>query len=483
MKVLTAALLFSAVIFGLFVLLGASLITMTNLLDKEAQEIATAGASIGTAQALKSELLIHNRNSFLYSLNRNPSRLESGRVLRAAISDLLERMKQLANHQQEQAILAKLEMGIASYLETLDRLETSGRSAVDQYNEVRKDVDQTLAVADKLIGFNESQMEQLIDTVGERNRTADRIGFLLLATGGAVLLALTGMMFFFIALPLKNASATISRFGSGNSAVRVNPARLAEIRQIGSSFNSMADRLEEKQKEQLRFIAAIAHDLRNPLHSMSVASALLVRKGVDQDHELASIIQRQVKNLDRMVGDLLDTTRIEAGHIDLRLSVHDMNCLIRDSVQLQGAGSDMHRFHIEVPDEPVFCLCDGGRVSQVINNLVSNAIKYSPNGGNVTVKAYREKEDIVITVSDQGIGIAPEELDNLFTPFYRTKATRGTIPGIGLGLSASRHIVESHGGRLTVDSKPGAGSTFCMTLPARPEETPLSPEADIRRTT
>jgi two-component system, OmpR family, sensor histidine kinase MtrB len=424
MKLKTAALLFCTVIFGLFVLLGASLIKITSLLDREARDIATAGTSINTAQELKSQLLTHNRNAFLYSLNKNPNRLESGKVLRAEIANLLERMRRLANHEREKTILDVLETEIAYYLEKLERLEISGLTAVDQYNEARKDVDMTLAAVDTLIEFNESQMRQLTGIVGKRNRTADSIGFLILALGSAVLLALTGMML------------------------------------------SMADRLQEKQKEQLRFIAAIAHDLRNPLSSMSMASELLVRKGAEQDRGLADIILRQVKNLDRMTGDLLDTTRIEAGHIDLKLSLHDINALVSDSVQLHRAGSDLHRLRVEIPGEPVFCLCDGGRVSQVINNLISNALKYSPNGGDVTVRLRREKEQIVVAVSDQGIGIAPEELDNLFTPFYRTRATRGTIPGIGLGLSASRRIVESHGGRLKVDSKPGAGSTFYMILPA-----------------
>lgn len=467
MKVRTATLLFAAVIFGLFVLLGVSLTKMTSLLDREAKDIATAGTSISAAQELKSYLLIHNRNAFLYSLNGNPGRLESNLVLRREITRLLARMRRLVTQPGEQAVFAELETEIASYLEKRDRLDAAGLSAIDQYTEVRKDVDQTLAVVDRLIEINEEQMDLLINRVENQNRMADRIAFLLLAIGGVVLLTLIGTMFFYIAQPLKAAASTISRFGSGNDAVRVQPARLAEIRQIGASFNAMADRLEEKQKEQLRFIAAIAHDLRNPLNSMSMASELLVRKCSPEDKKWADTILRQVKNLDRMVGDLLDTTRIEAGRVDLQLSVHDMNALITDSVQLHKAGSDLHRFIVETPDEPVFCLCDGGRITQVINNLISNAVKYSPNGGDVTVQARRDEDEIRISVSDQGIGIAPEEVDNLFTPFYRTKATRGTIPGIGLGLSASRHIVESHGGKLRVQSNPGAGSTFYFTLPAR----------------
>jgi two-component system, OmpR family, sensor histidine kinase MtrB len=186
------------------------------------------------------------------------------------------------------------------------------------------------------------------------------------------------------------------------------------------------------------------------------------------------------------VGDLLDTTRIESGHIDLRLSVHNVNALIEDSVRLHSAASRLHRFNVEIPDQSLLCRCDAGRIFQVINNLLSNAIKYSPNGGTVRIGARREQEEIVVSVSDEGIGIAPGDFDNIFTPFLRTSATRDTIPGIGLGLSASRHIIESHGGRMSVESEPGAGSTFYFTLPARTGETaayappPQSPDETAR---
>jgi two-component system sensor histidine kinase MtrB len=471
MNVKNAALLFASLIFGLFVLMGVSLMHMTNLLDGGAKSIAVSGESIRVAQELKSFLLIHNRNTLFHSLNRNPDDPVINQDQRAKIPNLLAEMEQLVNsetidNEEERSALAELDQEIKAYLARRDSLEASGLSSVEQYQEIGKDVDRTLAVVDRVIEINQSQMDQLIRTVDTQNKMADKIAYLLLTLGGLLLVSLLAMMFVSIAHPLKAAAKTILQYSSGSSSSRIRPSGLREIRQIGASFNSMADGLAEKRQEQLRFIAAIAHDLRNPLNSMSMASEALVRKSAPEDRKLADIISRQVKNLDRMVGDLLDTTRIESGHIDLNFSRHDINSLIEDCVKLYGA-SELHRFDIEVPDQHLFCECDGGRIAQVLSNLISNAVKYSPNGGVVTVQARDDGHAITVSVSDQGIGIAAEEIDSIFRPFQRSKATRGTIPGIGLGLSASRHIIEAHGGQLRARSNPGAGSTFCFTLPAR----------------
>jgi two-component system, OmpR family, sensor histidine kinase MtrB len=485
MKVNTAALLFSTVIFSLFLLLGISLIRTTNLLDREAKALAAAGEDTRMAEELKSRLLILNRNAFLHSLGRDRTRLEDSAALRTQISALLAGMEQLITNDEE-SIFMDLRTEISSYLEKMEGLENSGLPPLQRYVEVSKDVDETLVAIDRQIEVNRLQMETLVATIDRQNKMVDWLGLFLLAAGGAVLAILIGTMFLYIAHPLRIAAETIVKFGSGEAAARVSRRGLREIRQIGSSFNSMADRLQEKQKEQLRFIAAIAHDLRNPLNSMSMASELLVRKCDPENSRWADVILRQVKNLDRMVGDLLDTTRIESGHIDLRLSVHNVNALIEDSVRLHSAASRLHRFNVEIPDQSLLCRCDAGRIFQVINNLLSNAIKYSPNGGTVRIGARREQEEIVVSVSDEGIGIAPGDFDNIFTPFLRTSATRDTIPGIGLGLSASRHIIESHGGRMSVESEPGAGSTFYFTLPARTGETaayappPQSPDETAR---
>lgn len=466
MRVRTATIIFSILILSLFVLLGFSLMKMTGLLADKADDLSTAAESIEAAQALKLQLLTHNRNVYLYSYQKNPARPASSATLRREVMDILERVKQL-NGIDPAPGLIELESGISSYLQKMYRLEESDIPATEQYWRLSKEVDTILPVVDDLILSSQARMQDLMETIEGWNKMANKIGSVLLIVGGAVLLGLTGMLFVFIGHPLKVVAETISYYTDGNASARVRPGGLMEIRRIGSNFNSMADRLEEKQRDQLRFIAAIAHDLRNPLNAMTMASELLNRKSDPESRNLVGMIRRQVKNLDRMVGDLLDTARIEAGYLDLKFDSFDISSLIEDSVNLYRPGSDLHLFRVNLSNEPLVCQCDGARISQVLNNLLSNAVKYSPNGGAVTVRARRAGNEVIVSVTDEGIGIAHGELEQIFKPFSRTQATRDTIQGIGLGLSTSRHIVEGHGGALWVESGPGSGSTFFFSLPVK----------------
>jgi two-component system sensor histidine kinase MtrB len=197
----------------------------------------------------------------------------------------------------------------------------------------------------------------------------------------------------------------------------------------------------------------------------------------ERERELAEMLSRQVRNLDLMLQDLLDTSRIEAGQLELRLTLCDIAPLLRDAVALHQGGAELHNIVLELSEKPLLCHCDSLRLSQVLNNLLSNAIKYSPNGGLIVVKAVGKPDEIEVVISDQGIGIQPDELGNIFKPFQRTEATRETIPGIGLGLSASRRIVRAHGGTLEVESTPGEGSTFKVVLPRKGLEASALPDS------
>jgi signal transduction histidine kinase len=234
-------------------------------------------------------------------------------------------------------------------------------------------------------------------------------------------------------------------------------------------FDDMAENIARARQDQLRFLASIAHDIRNPLSAIGMSSELLLEDGGLDEHEtrqMLAIIGRQTTHLNRLVTDILDLARTQSGQIELELQEHDMRTLVRDAVGLYEKTSEAHRLEVTLPADPVPCRCDGNRIAQVLNNLLSNAIKYSPYGGKVSVIAARRDGEVVIDVTDEGIGIAPGEVDRIFEPFRRSVATKETIPGIGLGLAASRRLVELHGGRIEVDSQPGRGSTFRVVLPA-----------------
>ena len=239
----------------------------------------------------------------------------------------------------------------------------------------------------------------------------------------------------------------------------------SEVRTIADAFNEMRDRLDVQRERQLTFIAAVVHELRNPMTPLKLASGQLAR-GADpaQAQRIAQVIGRQVEQLERITTDLLDAVRIEGGHLRLDRARCDLR-VTTSAVADLFSGDGESRLTLHFPEEPVWVDCDSARIQQVITNLAGNALKYSPGGEAVHVRVFRQDGWAVVEVEDRGVGIQPEDLPHIFEPFRRASHAVHGIPGIGLGLSISRRIVLAHGGRLDVRSVPQAGSTFTMALP------------------
>jgi signal transduction histidine kinase len=185
----------------------------------------------------------------------------------------------------------------------------------------------------------------------------------------------------------------------------------------------------------------------------------------DKVADLMSVIERQVHRLDRMVGDLLDRSRIEGGQLELRIVECDARSVAQEAFNLFSAVSTHHKLVLHVPDSQVPVRCDPFRIEQVLNNLVSNAIKYSPAGGPIELDVAQGRDDIQFRVSDHGMGIPEEDLPYIFEPFRRVRSVKDDIPGVGLGLSVVRRIVQAHSGRIDVESRIGEGTTFRVHLP------------------
>jgi signal transduction histidine kinase len=271
--------------------------------------------------------------------------------------------------------------------------------------------------------------------------------------------------------PLLAITRDIARFAHGNENVRTVPSGARELRDMAATFNDLADRLARQEKDRLTFLGGVAHDLRNPLSALKMAAEVARQSKQPTSPERAlqmlALVGRQVEHLDRMVGDLLDSMRIESGRLELRREPSDVGRLVLQIVELYRPGSRAHEIAFVEPVEAVVADCDPARIEQVITNLVSNAVKYSPDGGRVTLAVFTERSEVVVSVSDEGIGVSPEDRERIFEPFRRSGRSRELVPGVGLGLSVARKIVAGHGGTLEVESRIGAGSTFRVRIPRR----------------
>ena len=274
--------------------------------------------------------------------------------------------------------------------------------------------------------------------------------------------------------PLFALSEAMQRFGRGEREARAIESGPAELRDMVVRFNEMASLLSAQREAQIAFLGGVAHDLRNPLSALSTSVALIppgeplppeprIRRTLE-------LVRRQLTKLERMINDFMDMTKIDSGTLELHTSRHDLRGLVQEVVQLFEASGPGHRIELSLPEEPLVVECDSLRVEQIVSNLMSNAIKYSPSASKVEIKLFRDTSEAVIAVRDYGIGISEQDLEHLFEPFRRSRLSEETIPGAGLGLYVVRRLIDAHGGRIEVDSVPGRGAKFYVRLPLQPAQ-------------
>ncbi|OJT21645.1 two-component sensor histidine kinase [Archangium sp. Cb G35] len=375
---------------------------------------------------------------------------------RRRVSELLPRVEQYTDTAQERALIANARSQVEMYLRAPAR---------ERLSKLRGAFEATEAVSASSI-----ERARAVRDEATRVSNAARLMGGLLATGivmgAALVLAVTRSRLY---LPLLSIRQALAAFKSGQRESRVAQVGPLELREVAAEFNDMADTLVSQDARHLQFLAGVAHDLRTPLNTLKLSAQVLLRAPAppppEKIRESLVRISAQLDRLDRMVGDLLEQTRIEAGNLELRLEDTDLRILVTDVVELHRPSSQQHQLEITVPDGPVPVRGDPTRLTQVLTNLLSNAIKYSPRGGRVWVRLEHSQEEILLSVSDEGVGIPPDEHERIFEPFRRSKGTSAEIPGIGLGLSVSRRIVRAHGGNIEVVSQEGAGSTFRVRLP------------------
>ncbi|HEX5417568.1 MAG TPA: HAMP domain-containing sensor histidine kinase, partial [Chloroflexota bacterium] len=224
----------------------------------------------------------------------------------------------------------------------------------------------------------------------------------------------------------------------------------------------------EAAREQLQqFLGLVVHDLRNPLTIIFGYSQMLIRQPAVRESPVVSghlrTIERACLQMQRLVRDLLDASRIGTGHFQVEPETMDLAALARRAVEQVRASNPTRSVIVEAPEHLVG-VWDPIRLSQVLENLLTNALKYSPSECEVSVRLTREENEARLSVTDHGVGIAPEQIEALFQPFSRP-IQNPEVRGIGLGLYITKGIVEAMHGRIWVESAVGKGSTFYVTLP------------------
>ena len=245
--------------------------------------------------------------------------------------------------------------------------------------------------------------------------------------------------------------------------------QLAEKRSAENEHLSHSLREADERKDE--FLALLAHELRNPLAPIRSSLALLDRKGDRSDVILKTkeVIRRQTNHLVRITDDLLDVSRFCRGKVELQVEQLDLREPIDDAIEMTEGlmNAKSHRFQLLFPERPVWIRGDRVRLAQLIANLLSNAAKYTPSGGRITLQIEAIGPEVTISVTDNGIGFAPSEAERILQPFMQIDTSRTReYGGLGVGLTIVDRLVALHAGRLTAHSRgPGLGSCFTVTLP------------------
>ena len=269
--------------------------------------------------------------------------------------------------------------------------------------------------------------------------------------------------------PISGITDVVKDFTRGNFSRRVQVKGHDELSNLGSSFNTMADELNTLEEARRSFVANVSHELRSPLTSMrgfleAMADGTIPPE--DRD-DYIEIVLDENRRMTVMVNDLLDLARIESGQYKLTMSVFDVNELIRRTVLTFEARIKGKRLSVDIdlPSEPLYAEADEARITQVLHNLVDNAVKYTPDDGELGICCRHEKHTVRVRVTNSGPGIPAEDLPHVFDRFYKAEKahTPSGSSGTGLGLSIAKLIMDQHEQELTATSEPGR-TEFAFTL-------------------
>ena len=341
---------------------------------------------------------------------------------------------------------------------------------------------------------------EVLDGPGRRSvTTAVGIGLalLLLSGSGAFLLSRR------IAREIGSAAAAADSLAHGGHP-RVQPSSVDEVARLGESLERSAELLLSRERERDdhlaraeaarveaetasrskdEFLAMLGHELRNPLAPIVTALEILRLRGQVPEREMG-ILRRQVQHLTRLVDDLLDVSRITRGKVEIRKETVELSAAVAKAIEMAGplVEQRQHELTVDVPPEGLEVHGDPVRLAQIVANLLTNAARYTEPGGHIAVRAWKEGEEVALSVTDDGQGISPELLPRVFDLFVQgPRSIDRREGGLGIGLTLVKSLVTLHGGRVEARSDgPGRGSTFLVRLPALAPAAPAEATGSLR---
>jgi signal transduction histidine kinase len=470
----------------LLITVGAVGLQTLNTVNRRAENLVQLQRKIAAYRQLQ-----HDTTSQLYSVS-SAVLVPNERTLEATLRQLnqfgydLDRLQFVAKDEVE--LLGRVRADYDQFIKVVTQVVDLIRAGkVAQGREVQLAqagplADRLERLTNELVNKAEAEMVASIDAAHEAYLTSrwEVIGF---AVGAiALALALGYAISWSLIEPVRRMDERLKQIASGDFAGRVEIPNQDELGALAGNLNRMSEelgrlyaQLETTSRHKSEFLANMSHELRTPLNAIIGFSEVLLERmfgelNPKQDEYLQDIMTSG-RHLLSLINDILDLSKIEAGRMELELTKFDLPAAMENALTLVRGRAEAHAIALtrDVDRRLGEFVADERKLKQVLVNLLSNAVKFTPEGGRVEVRAAPADGAVEISVSDTGVGIAPEDQEAIFEEFRQagrdyTRKREGT----GLGLALARKFVELHGGRIWVKSEVGKGSTFTFTLPGRP---------------
>ena len=481
-KLLSAFLIIAA----LLIVVGAAGLAVLSNVNQRAQDLVKLQRKIAAYRQLQ-----HDTTSQLYSV-ASALVVPEDRTLEATLRQLnqfgydLDRLQFIAKDEVE--LLGQVRedyekfIGVVTRVIDLIRHEKVAEGRDLQLKEAGPLADRLERITNQLVNKAEADMVASIEA-GESAYVSSRwrvVGFAIGSIGLALLLgyAISGSLI----QPVTRMDARLREIAAGDFSRHVTVRNRDELGTLAANLNRMSDelgrlydQLEAANRHKSEFLANMSHELRTPLNAIIGFSDVLLERTFGEvnpkQEQYISIILTSGRHLLSLINDILDLSKIEAGRMELELSSFDLAFAIENTITLVRDRAARHSLALTMEVEPDLgeFVGDERKLKQILLNLLSNALKFTPDGGRISVRAGRVDGVVEISVIDTGIGIAAEDQEAIFEEFRQvgTDYVRKR-EGTGLGLALTRKFIELHGGKIGVSSEPGKGSIFTFTLPVRP---------------
>jgi len=469
-----------ATIMLLVVFLGGYVSLQQNKLNRFVREIASVdGVTIDLTERLSNKLFSQIRFEKKYLISQDQDFYQQFWDILEQLTQDMERLESLLTTEEDKKVFSEVKQFYNNYV---DLFMEEVRTAMKDQNYPRrkfqegkeKFVDQINERLDSIMNIARLNRDAKIQESGRMSYQALKITYITIGLAVIVSIIISFYNTRSINRPILLLQRRTKDIARGEFKKIHDISSPPEIKELADDFNLMCERLKELDEMKKDFISHVSHNLRTPLTAIREATSMLI-EGTYADtpakqQELLTITKEECERLIDSVSQILDLSRMEAKMMDYQLNKSDLLTVIRKSVLKLAPIAQRKKIDLELKPSselpPV--KMDVERISQLMENLIGNALKFSSEGGKVVVSACVKnygKQFVEVAVADTGCGIPKENLEKIFDKFRRIDHGRETDRGTGLGLSIAKHIIADHGGRIWAQSKLGNGSTFFFTLP------------------